>query len=124
MKQFNHRYWNLSVEEKGKTLRVVWNAQDFDEQAYKESLLILLSAIEHFSAHELYLDLSTLSEYFSPNMQDWMVNDWFPQLATSTLKKVNLNIPKKIMGQISVKSVYNSFASDNAVSFYFQDAPA
>ena len=107
-----NKYLIIQSNEASNTLSVTWKGVDVSDAEYRQILKGLLSLIPKKEFTALHLDLSKLNQYIAPENQAWTLKEWIPNLRKLSIKNLRVDIPRKTLGQISIKSIYGDLTND------------
>lgn len=113
MNLIEHKYLSFDENDDNKTLDIEWKGLAVNDVEYRQIQNDVLALIIHNSATQLNFNLSSLNQYISAENQNWTLSEWLPKLYKTDIKNITVEIPKKVLGQVSVKNIYGDASSNN-----------
>lgn len=118
MELFKDKFLTITLEEGTSTLGMHWDGDPSPDE-YKQGSNNLLDLLATNKTPNLWLNFRNLSSYLSLDDQVWTIHQWFPKIKEQQVRKVGVVVPKKMLTQIVIKSIFSGLpGSDLDVAFF------
>lgn len=113
----------IEYDEASSLFKHTWNdnTSDLDDDLYKENVLFVNKWVSKVKADFHLVDTSQFRFVIPPEVQEWVANIVFPELATQQVKKLAFLVTSDVFAQVSIEQ----FVEENRVAdvkvMYFED---
>ncbi len=120
MELFKEKYLTITLEEGKPAISMNWDGDPTPDE-YKKGNTSLLDLLADKSATYLLLNYRNMSSYLSLDDQVWTIHHWFPKVKENQVRKVGVVVPKKMMTQIVIKSIFTGMTMGEIEIAFFDN---